>query len=122
MSKWRGTERRRKFGLCRNGLRIFSEPAMSWPFSKLRESAIRFTGTRRASRFISCEMRTTMSVKIIFEKGEARVVGDGLPQERFDEHELIRTLAREMGGTAVEERELAVGLQDLNRISNEWAK
>lgn len=44
-----------------------------------------------------------MAITITFKGGKAALQGDGLDNLKYNEHELIRTLATVMGGKVVEE-------------------
>jgi len=49
-------------------------------------------------------------------------MGDGLEQGSFNEHELIRQIARIIGGKVVDDRELLCHKENLNCISRQWGQ
>jgi len=63
-----------------------------------------------------------MSIQVVFEKGRAKIMGDGLEQGSFNEHELIRQIARIIGGKVVDDRELLCHKENLNCISRQWGQ
>lgn len=77
---------------------------------------------KMSSLFKYLRKEKAMAVRIVFEEGKAKIVGDGSGVRRFDEHELIRQIARVIGGRVVEEKELFCLNQNLNRVSDQWGR